>query len=321
MKRVLISVLAIVCPMIFLPASGVLASSLTVKGLTVSPAIEQINLSKDQTTDTFNEQVTNNTSAPVLLTISVRDFTAADENGRIAFLSDSTTLDNAHGLESALKLSYSKIQLKVGGTQTIPVTITNINTLAQGGHYAAITYAINNPTVRSETNAITNNETLSSLVFLTTYGQQIQAIQLENVPWNSVIYSPPSILNLVLTNNGNTQTAPRGYVTITNTSGKKEFARGIINIDSGLVLPSTSRLYSVALRYENHFKSVGIYKLNIFYQADGASKFSVYTKNFIYISGSLIAGIVIFLLIIAILILRRFAPKVSYNLNRKKTKK
>jgi hypothetical protein len=104
---------------------------------------------------------------------------------------------------------------------------------------------------------------------------------------------------MVFTNTGNTQTAPQGLITITG-PGHKEVARGAINVNSGLILPGTSRLYSVALTAEHRLVYPGVYHLRVVYNLPGSAVTRSYTKSFIFVNQSLL--VVIGLVILAIIV-------------------
>jgi hypothetical protein len=259
----------------------------------------------------FDAQVTNNTRDQIVVDLSTTDFTALNETGGVTFLPNTT--NDLHGLAQWLKPTYGQITLSPGASQTIPVTIAPKVRLAPGGHYGAILYRVD-ASSSLKGNQFNANEEVSTLVFLTTYGDSTQAIALHTPSLNSVMFNTPSSLNLVFTNSGNTQTTPRGLVIITG-SAHKEIARGIVNIDSGLVLPGTTRLYSVSLTAEQHLHYPGIYSLQVSYRPDGAKVATVYTKTFLFVNWVLFLGfgVVVVLAILAFWLIRRFKYNRRYR--------
>ena len=312
MKKSIIS-LFLVCLSLFLSQNIALAAAPNPAGLTVSPAIEQINLNKGQTSTSFNNQLVNNTKSSLIVYVSTTDFTALNQNGGVLFYNNAQASSSLHGLAKSIKPTATKLVLPAGASQTVPINIPNTAKLAPGGHYGAVIYRATPSGSASKGNRVSTVQEVSSLVFLTTYNSGTQSVRLDPVPWGSYILKLPTTLNLVFTNNGNTQTAARGVVTITDSSSH-EVARGIVNVGSGLVLPGTSRLYTINLRSEKAVLYPGIYKLHISYSADGASTTSTYTKKFLIINEQIAITAIILGLALIIVLVRWIGPKVVYRL-------
>jgi hypothetical protein len=298
--------LSLAIALIITPTVAHAAGATPVSGLTVSPAIEQINLAKDQANASFAAQVTNNTGSSLLVSISTNDFTALNQTGGIALLAGPSD-QNPHGLASWMTPSLTQLALAPYSSQTVPVAITGTDSLAPGGHYGVIIYKVLSNGVAKSKNQVNINQEVSSLVFLTTYSGGTQTVRLDNTPIGSFALSLPQSVNVVLTNVGNTQTAPRGLVLISGPSGT-EVARGIINIDSGLILPETSRLYTISLSNEHKFIYPGTYHLNIIYQADNGSKAIIYTKSFVIINKPLVLIAGAFIVLVLLLTIRSLGP-------------
>ncbi len=284
------------------------SNSTTNNGIAVSPAIEQIALKQNQTNVSFNINVTNGTSSPITLQVLTDDFTALNNSGSVAFLSPGS-VDNSHGLAHWINPGLTQIALPANGSKTVPIAITNVTSLAPGGHYGSIIYRVIPDVSKHQGNQFTTNEEVSTLIFLTTYSGGTHAIRLDQPHLGSIALSMPSTVNLVFTNTGNTQIAPRGLVTVFD--GSKEIARGVINVESGLVLPSTDRLYEVALKYEKKVIYPGSYKIKIAYQASENSALLTYNKSFLYISKAVFFASIIVVILLVVLVIRLLGPKRS----------
>jgi hypothetical protein len=284
-------------------------ASPAVKGITVSPAIVQISLSRGQTSATFASQVTNNTATTAVLSLGAEDFTALNQNGGVSFLGTSpkSANNNAHGLINSLVISSPQIVLKPGQSQVIPVTIANANSLAAGGHYAALTYKLDGLST-AKGNNVSVRQTIASLIFVSTYGQGTQTTDLTTPVINSLLTSFPQTINLVLENAGNTQTTPRGIVQIFNPSSKL-VSQAIINVNSGLILPQSKRLFSLALPVGNKHLWPGVYDLKILYRHDGQTSYSVYNKKFLFINAPIIAAAVALLVLLLGFAIWRLTPE------------
>ena len=270
------------------------------KGITVSPAIEQLSVQPHQNSVSFTSEITNNTAQSVNIMLSTNDFTALGQNGGISFYgSDYSSKANPHGLAYWLQPNINQFLLNPGKNQNVVTTINNINLMAQSGHYGALVYNVGKISLTNSHYQIDNNPVVSTLIFLSTAGEGTQTLHLSQPLISSLYLHPPESVQFVLTNVGNTQTTPRGY--ITEDQGKNELARGIINTGSGLVLPGSARLFSANLSTEASSFWGGTYRLTIFYRPDNASKYQTYVKNFFVIGpvwfwllGLLILGLLTF---------------------------
>jgi hypothetical protein len=283
------------------------AATPTNSGIAVSPAIEQIALGAGQSSASFKVEVINNNSVAVTLQASSEDFTALNTSGSVAFLGNSSSA-SPHGLAYWISPIANLITIAPDSSQSVSVSITNTNTLPLGGHYGAVIFKALPSVSSARGNNLTANEGIATLVFLTTHTGGVQAVTLDTPDVGSVLTTLPSSIDLVLNNTGNTQTAPRGVVTISDRSGKI-IARGIINIDSGLVLPDTTRLYDVNLNYLKSSFLPGNYHLNINYEASNNSVLLTYTKSFVYINPLIIWVVAAALVVLIALIIRRLRPK------------
>lgn len=292
-------------------------------GITVSPAIEQISLSQNQSSATYATQITNNTTAQVVISISAEDFTALNQTGSISFYnSNQLSSNNPHGLLNYLSIAYPEVALQPGQSQTVPVTILNANKLAAGGHYAALLFKVSH-LASAKGNRITINQVVSSLVFLSTYGQGTQSVTLTTPVTGSLLTTLPQVINAVFVNTGNTQTAPRGYLQILDSSSRI-VSQGQINTDSSLILPQSKRLFGLNLIQTKRHLWPGVYLLKIYYRHDGQTTYSVYEQKFLFVNQSIIAVNIAVLLALALLagkfISSKFGRLVKSKPSKSKTK-
>jgi len=288
-----------------------------VNGITISPIIEQITLSPSQTSATFETQVTNNTNSGVVITVGAQDFTALNQSGAISFYNSSPIrTSNPHGLLDYLSIGYPQIALQPHQSQAVPITILNANKLAVGGHYAALLFKAANLN-SAKGNQVTINQVVSSLVFLSTYGQGTQTTDLTTPVVGSITTSFPQAINAVFGNNGNTQTTPRGVVQILNSSSAV-VSQGQINIDSGLILPQSKRLFNLTLSQTKKRLWPGIYRLRVYYRHDGQTTYRVYEQKFLFVNRPIIIAAIVVILLLLALVARFFLPaKLPYRLKQK----
>lgn len=303
-----ILLLAVSAAIISMSTGVARAAKSSYSGLVVSPAIEQLALTKDQTSASFTATVTNDSQAAVTISVLTDDFTALNSSGSISFLNNATHSPSIHGLAHWAMPALKQFVLKQGSTQLVPITIADASSLAPGGHYGAIIFKAVPLAATTEDNFVTANAEVSVLVFLTTFNPGSQSVKLLKPTLSSITIAMPSVADLVFANIGDIQTTPRGLVTITD-SANREVARGIINTDSGLVLPSTNRLYQVELRSEKRFAWPGVYQMLIQYRAGDEMKIHSLTKSFLYISPPVVAVLIAAIVLSLLALIGRFGPR------------
>jgi hypothetical protein len=270
------------------------ASSVT-NGITVSPAVQQITLNSEQNTASFKVELINNTASQQFITVSTEDFTYLNENGAVSFFASSASKNDTHGLVNFMDIGLPEIALAPHQSQVVPVSIINANKLTVGGHYAAIVFKAYPQSSKNGNFSII--QAVSSLVFLSTYGQGTQVLSLDTELINSLDINLPQQITTVIGNTGNTQSTPRGYIQILDPQGKL-ISQSQLNIYSSLVLPQSKRLLVTNINPVNKFLWPGFYKVKIFYNHDGQTKFTVYQKSILLITEPFL---VIIILIIAVI--------------------
>lgn len=292
----------------FLPILSMPAAAAPINGLTVSPAIEQLALTKGQTDASFTSRITNNTKAQLIIDVATNDFTSLNNTGGISFFTSALS-NSPHGLANWMRPAFHQLALAPGATQSVLIDIPNVQSLAPGGHYGAVIYKVVSSGSVALGNKVSVNQEVSSLVFLTTSSGGTQAIQFNGLSLGALASAMPQSVNMVFTNTGNTQTSPQGLITVTG-PGHKEVARGAINVNSGLILPGTSRLYSVALTSEHKLVYPGIYHLRVVYSVPGAATTMSYTKSFLFVNQALLVVIGLVILAFIVIAYRRSSKSV-----------
>jgi len=305
-----------VCSALLFGSSKAYAANPVVKGITVSPAIEQIILNPNQNTAGFTVQVTNNTPSQVVLNVSAEDFTTLDQNGGISFYNPTLiNTNNPHGLLNFLSIGLSELALTPGQSQTVPISILNANQLAVGGHYSAILFKAAGST-NAHGNKVIINQAVSTLVFLSTYGQGTQTAALTTPVIGSLFTSFPQTINAVFSNTGNTQTTPSGYLQILDSSSRV-VSQGQININSSLILPNSKRLFPLPLTQIKKHLWPGVYTLRIYYRHGNQNSYSLYQHRFLYVNGVLVLIIVVVITAIVLLAVRYTLPPTTYSAKRR----
>src|SRR5262249_15818232 len=148
-------------------------------------------------------------------------------------------------LSNSLKVLAPQSVLAAGKSVKVPVHIVNANSLAPGGHYAAVIYGVKSANAQSN-KTVSVREAVSCLVFVKTYSGGTQKLHVTAFPVSAFTTSLPSNVNVVLANTGNTQAVPRGYAQIIGPGNTIE-SQGIMNIDSSMILPNSKRLFPITM--------------------------------------------------------------------------
>jgi len=299
------------------------AANNPVNGLKVSPAIINLQASKGQDTLVFDAEVTNVTNTSLAVNITTKDFGALNANGSIGFYgSNYKSSNNSHSLASAISLPSSEYLISAHQTQNISINIDNINKLSPGGHYSALIFtpfvAINGV----KKNQIGLQPSVASLVFLTTASGGTQSLKLSDLNLTSFGFSLPQNAYILLTNVGNTQIVPRGTIKFTSPTSKL-IAQSVINSDSGMILPNTSRLYTETINTSNNLlKLPGIYHFQLKYRIDGSSNYQVANATFFYLNPLVFVVLIFAIFIIKYLVnwrrKRKQFPKTKRRFRNKK---
>jgi hypothetical protein len=252
-------------------------------GITVTPAFQQVNIKANETQKPISLSVTNNRPTTQTVTLSAADFNTLNESGGLFFVgTNPTALQKKYGLAKWISLPQKQITLQPKQTVTINATILNLPDLSSGGHYGALMLATENPGQSQSKNSVALHPIASSLLFITKMGGDTHKLSLSNVSISHNLFSLPVSATLRFYNDGNTHVIPRGIVTVTGPKGKL-ISKGIINDNSGIVLPETFRQYYVPLQKISSSRAFGHYKIKVDFRFDGVEQFRSYQQSFYYL--------------------------------------
>lgn len=226
------------------PARSVPEILLSVTGITVSPALTELDLATDP--GAFVLKYTNSAGTPVQLSFRSQDFTSLEEGWRVKFLDPGDPATYRYSLSSWLQFSPPSLLLQPGQSGSLQVSVRS-DSLSAGGHYGTVTADISTaPPPDAATVEIKSQ--LVSLVFVrasTGHERDAGKIAGFSSPHRQLISLPDSYL-LRFDNYGNTHLVPRGLLVVRDFLGR-EVSRGVINLDSLPTLPETIRRYDIPL--------------------------------------------------------------------------
>jgi hypothetical protein len=288
--------------LVMLAVGAVRALAAAPTGITISPAFQQVNILASETQHPLQFSITNNQSTAQNLSLSTADFGELSDTGGLFFVGTNPTQQQAkYGLAKWFSLDQSSLILAAHQTQVIRAEILNRTDLAGGGHYGAL--LINLGKDKVVPNKITVRPIASSLLFVNKVGGDTHSLKLLDAKASHSLFRLPSSVSLKFQNTGNTHVVPRGLVTITNPSGQL-VSKGIVNQDSNIQLPQTSRIFDVTMQSISHSSSAGHYKLTVNYRFDGYANFRTYQTNFLLVPVTDLAALII--LVVALVIGGRY---------------
>ena len=273
------------------PKAGALSKAPT--GITISPAYQQVSLPGDKPEVPVNFKLTNNESRVQVLNLSAADFNTLNESGGLLFVgSNPTDIQKKYGLAKWLRIPQPQISIQPHQTIDINASVLNLFDMPAGGHYGGL--LISDASL-PQANKVSVKPVASSLLFVTKLGGDTHRLGLAGVTFSRNIFKLPSNVTLRFHNDGNTHLIPRGVVYLESPSGRV-ISKGIINDDSGIILPETYRRYYVPMQAISKASQPGKYKLRVDFRFDGISTFRSYQSSFWHMSYWLPATLALVLL-------------------------
>ena len=267
-------------------------------GLTVSPLLQEVNLAPSDKQSDFTVALTNHAGTLMTLRLSLLDFGSLDESGGVAFVGADNNLERKYALSSWMRPEKDVVTINPGETQNVKITIENREGLGPGGHYGAITFRAGgeaeDPNVSNE---VAINQIFTVLVFVKKLGGEVYHLGLKEIEAPHSIVTLPDTVRLRFQNSGNVHVVPRGIVTVTDPLGRI-VEKGIINEESGLILPETQRLYPIHPRSLLWSFVPGRYTLAIQWRYDGKDDFSLQTTTFDFLPLFAIIGFLLMIVMI-----------------------
>lgn len=310
-KLVSLTVLLLGCFMIF-NSQVASADSITAAGITVTPAIINLDLQKDQLTSSFDVLLTNNTNKPVTLSVTSVDFKSLNDTGGLTFIgSNVAEATRKHALANWLTTPSKPVTIAAKQSSKIPIIIENRTDLGPGGHYAAILYTISDVGGSAGSTKVNVNEVASTLVFVRKLDGAQFGISLNKFRVTFSWFHIPTNINLYFKNTGNIQVVPRGLITVFSPKDI-EVSRGQINTDSALILPNNTRIYRTALFKTGNPWLPGVYKVHVYYHIDGSDKLQYADSSFTFVN-----LVFIFEVLLGIFLIRFFRRKLIHRKTRK----
>ncbi|MBI5621083.1 hypothetical protein HY949_04835 [Candidatus Gottesmanbacteria bacterium] len=249
-------------------------------GVTISPPFTEITLASGQSKTTTMVEIANKTMGHQSIRLSILDFGALDESGGVAFAgSRGSALQQSYSLASWVSLEKDSLEIDPGTTKKIIVSITNKGSLSPGGHYAAVVASSGEQKTKGQ--SIGLKSAIASLLFVKKTGGEIYGLSLSGSEVTKRRLMLPTEVNLRFQNTGNVHVVPRGTVTVNGPWGTEIF-KGIINPQSGIILPENFRVYPTTLERLSLPLWPGMYQLIISYRYETQNEAVAQTTRFFF---------------------------------------
>ncbi len=281
------------------------------RGIGVTPAIDELILEEGQASARLDVNIANATDKEVRLRVSTLDFGALDASGGIAFLGATGQEVAPRGLSRWMALDRDTLRIGAGQTETISLTVENNDSLSPGGHYGAIVVSALNDGLPGG-DAVAVQPAVSTLVLLKKRGGETYSLEMMDVKTNKSLLSLPKTAMLEFKNTGNVHVVPRGTVQLVSPTGSV-IRRGVINEQSGFVLPESTRNYEVDFSGSSPWLP-GRYKLVTEWRFDGQESFNQTVEYIWYIGKAtlLLIGILCSLIVLIMYVKYRRRPVSRY---------
>jgi len=271
-------------------------------GLRISPVLQDVSLPANKPSVSYGVTIANNTGVDQAFRLAVRDFGSLDESGGVAFLGDpASEFVQAHGLSGWMSLDKSSVTVPVGGKIQVVVTIRNDDKLRLGGHYGVLTAeALTAPGTPASSTRVGVTQVLSSLFLVVKDGSPPPNLRLlsQVLGGNSLWHLPDGVFQR-FEDDGDVHVVPRGIITITDPLGRM-VERGVMNEDSGNILPGSIRRFQTPLVSIAWASLPGRYTITSAYRYDGKLDTQVSTSMFWYVgTGGVVIGVFALLLVLA----------------------
>lgn len=230
----------------------------------------------------FFLEVGNTTNDPVVFRLSFVDFGSLDESGGIAFLGQGSDLQKRYGLASWLSAEKDVMTVFPGATEKVRISVMNRDSLSPGGHYGAVLFRAEKEGSGMETAAssVSVSSNFTALVFVRKTGGEIRQLDYRDAVIRTDMLGVPDKVSERFQNSGNVHVTPRGIVSVEDPFGRI-VRKGILNEESGIILPESYRVYPIPLTTLAKAIIPGFYTVSATYRYDGEDAFTpVAAKRF-----------------------------------------
>jgi hypothetical protein len=285
--KLLLTCLALVGISLYIGTLGVHSQSEN-GDITIDPVYQQVIVKPSPDTQQFSFKITNHTKSAQTFSLKAVDFGSLNDTGGVAFIGVKTPdLNYKYALSPWIKVENKSIVVGPGQTLKQSVLITDVHSMPPGGHYGAIFIQPQKSNEQGQSSKVEVSQVVSSLVFVNKVGGDVYKLDLESNKSNQSLFKLPSKVTLRFHNGGNIHLVPRGKITINDSKGRI-IREGLVNEDSGIMLPESNRQFVSIMQNRAMSWLPGNYYLNVKFRYDGKDSYTVKTIKFFYFGKVLI---------------------------------
>ena len=220
----------------------VAAASVTGASLTTSPIAVDLNATPGATTST-TLQIQNNEPTPVIIDVSVKEFTANGDSGQAQII-DPPAGDPS---PSWVHFSPSSFTAQPGVWNNVTMTINVPRTAAFGYYYTVLFTPRTSFGANSSTSASFRNTNAIFVLLDAQSKNETKKIEIKNFSVDSLVtqYLPVKF-SVTIANTGNIYVVPRGYIYISRSPDGEPIDTIDVNGGLGNILPGTNRIFHVS---------------------------------------------------------------------------
>ncbi len=307
-RQVLSALLAsvLVVSLVFTGARAQTATSTNLDklGLTVSPVVDEFT-AKPASTVSRQVKITNPVRQTITLYPVVLNFYTNNDQGQPTFYTLQER-SSQYSLSDWVSFPQKSVTIAPGQSEQFPYTIAVPADGEPGGHYGAVLFSTEPPTVTQNQSQVSVVGLIGTLVLVSVPGDVVQKTVISTFDAPSFLVQPPVRLALTFNNLGNIHTKPTGEIRIKNMFGSLVTS---LKVNEGLsnVLPQSQRKFNLAWKFG--WQRIGYYTATAIIAYGNPEQALTATRSFIIIPiwFFVLIGLLIALIIFWI-VRRRRAP-------------
>lgn len=234
-------------------------------GITVSPAMLNLNLPKDTEEQTASFMVSNNYAVPVNLAFTVE-----------RPLDDPIAAQDPAGM---LTLSQNVVTVGARQSMTQTVTLRDSQAVRPGSQRAELVVSVAG--IAGASVSVESNVRLP--ITITKESGAVSSLQLTGFGRSALRLTPPGSVAVTIANDGNIVAIPRGVVTVKDPSGKL-IRQGVLNTASQAVSPEAKLVFATELTELGSAVWPGLYKVGVSYGFGGGQAAKTASYTYLYVA-------------------------------------
>lgn len=226
--------------------------------LTIAPAFARISISQTEPVQDIAIALKNDYQSTIVVAAA---FSAVDiSNGALVPADTGDT-----SIISALSVSRPEFTLEPGQSVNVGVRVTNVDSLAPGGHYAALLFK-----QRTEASQqVPLEPAISVALFVVKEDGAVRDVAAKLSPLRTITTGLPKTVDVTFSTSGNVDVVPHASVSIVRTVSTNIFSQGVVNESSVPLYPGKELTLRTELTPVNSPRWPGKYAALLRYRYEG----------------------------------------------------